>query len=223
VVESIEADRIRVLDDPRSVAALLPPIRRRILENLLEPDSASGLAKRLGLPRQKVNYHLRELERRGLVELVEQRRRRGCVERVMRSTAQAFVVDPTLLGGLAADPRRLRDRFSSAYLVAVASHLIREVAKLGEGARAANKKLLTLTMESEVSFGTSADLRSYVEELAAALTRLAEKYHRPDLPGSRRLRLLVGGYPQPAVGSKTKRKKKTSPRAASRSALQPPV
>jgi hypothetical protein len=176
------------------------------------------------MPRQKLNYHLRELERQGLVELVEQRRRRGCVERVMQATAHAFLVDPTLLGDLAADPRRLRDRFSSAYLVAVASRLIREVAKLGEGARAADKKLLTLTMESEVSFGTSADLRSYVEELAGALTHLADRYHRPDLPGSRRLRLLVGGYyPEPAAGSKAKRKKKTSRRATSRPLPQPPV
>ena len=206
-MKEVEADRIRVLDDPLSVAAILPSIRRRILENLFEPDSASGLAKRLRLPRQKINYHLRELERRGLVELVEQRRRGGCVERVMRSTARTFVVDPTFLGKLAGDPRRLRDRFSSAYLVAVASRIIGEVAKLQEEARAADKKLLTLTLESEVSFGTPADLRSYVEELAAALAGLAEKYHRPDLPGSRRLRLLVGGYPKPAAGSKTKRKK----------------
>ena len=54
-----------------------------------EPASATEVAARLGESRQRVNYHVRALERGGLVELVEERARRGCTERVVRATADA--------------------------------------------------------------------------------------------------------------------------------------
>ena len=62
--------------------------RLRLVRELVEPDSAAGLAKRLGLPRQRLNYHLRELEAAGLLELVEERRRGNCVERIVRAVAR---------------------------------------------------------------------------------------------------------------------------------------
>ncbi|KAB2955835.1 MAG: winged helix-turn-helix transcriptional regulator, partial [Thermoanaerobaculia bacterium] len=71
------------------------------------PATAAGLARRLGLPRQRVNYHLRELEKAGLVELVEERRRGNCVERLVRATARAFLLGPEALGAQAADPAAL--------------------------------------------------------------------------------------------------------------------
>ena len=97
------------------MAAVLPALRRRILECLGEPDSATGLAKRLGLPRQKVNYHLRELEKAGLAECVEKRQRRGCIERRLRATARGYVVSPAFLGELA----RTRIRFATASRVRI--------------------------------------------------------------------------------------------------------
>ena len=55
-----------VLSDPVRARTLLDPERRRLVEALArEPDSASGLARRLGEKRQRLNYHLRLLERAG--------------------------------------------------------------------------------------------------------------------------------------------------------------
>ena len=80
---------IEVIEDPAAAEASLDPIRTRILQELVEPGSATQLAAKVGLPRQKVNYHLKALERHGLVELVEERRkgnvkigRASCRERV---------------------------------------------------------------------------------------------------------------------------------------------
>src|SRR5260370_5723397 len=69
-------------------AAALSPFRLGLLKGLQQPESASGLARRLGLPRQQVNYHLRALERAGFIELSEARQRRGCTERIMRLTSR---------------------------------------------------------------------------------------------------------------------------------------
>ena len=61
---------VAVIDDPAAAEAALEPARARLLAQLTEPRSAAMLAAAVGLPRQKVNYHLRTLERHGLVELV---------------------------------------------------------------------------------------------------------------------------------------------------------
>ncbi len=185
---------MQVLTDSTQLAAALSPLRQRVLAELHEPQSASGLAPRLGLSRQALNYHLRELEREGLLELVEERQRRGCVERVLKVTSRAFVVSPAVLGGLGDDPAQARDRFSSAYLLATASHMIGDVALLRDRAQAVDERLATFTMDTEIRFGSPAAFRSFVEELASEVAQLAAKYDGPSAR-SRRFRVVVGSHP----------------------------
>src|SRR5262245_27524655 len=136
-------------------APALSPLRRQMLDHLDEPASASDLARQLGLARQKVNYHLRELERSGVVEFVDERRCRGFVERRLRA------VD--------------RDRFSSAYLLAAAARLATDVATLRERANAASQRLATFTMEVDIDFESPAAMRAFADELAGAVSRLAAR------------------------------------------------
>src|SRR5262245_51507420 len=186
---------LRVMDDPAQVAAALSPVRRRLLAELeREPDSAAGLARRLDLPRQRLNYHLRALERAGFLELHEERQRRGCVERSLRVAARAFVIDPALLGALGADPAAIQDRFSSGYQIAAATKLLRDLSELQRGAERAKKTLPTITLETEVRFASAEQRAAFAEELGAALARLAAKYH-DDSPGSRAFRFVVAGHP----------------------------
>jgi DNA-binding transcriptional ArsR family regulator len=171
-----------------------------LLEGLTEPNSASGLARKFGIPRQKINYHLRELERAGFVELDQERQRRGCVERMVRVTARAFVINHSFLGGLAADPDSLRDKFSSAYLIAAAGRVVRDVALLRERAKSVDQRLATLAIETEVSFASPAGLKAFSEELAGELARLSAKYNQEHSPESRSYRIFVGSH---AVVTKT--------------------
>ncbi len=186
---------VKVLDDAASVSAALAPIRRRILKELVEPDSAAGLAVRLEMPRQKVNYHLRELEKSGFVELIEERPKRGCIERIFRPSAKAFVIDPALLGPIAADGATIRDRFSSAYLVAVAARMIRDVAVLRERAARARKKLLTQTLETEIRFERPEDFDAFTEELGKEMERLVQKHGASEGARGRRFRFVLGAHP----------------------------
>lgn len=91
------AERITFVDQPDRVRLALSPIRRKLLERLQTPGSATQLASELTLGRQRVNYHLRALEAAALIELVEERQRRGCVERMRAARARAFVVDPAVI------------------------------------------------------------------------------------------------------------------------------
>ena len=185
---------MEVLTDTSQLAAALSPLRMRVLEEMQEPQSATTLSPRIGLSRQTLNYHLRELEREGFLELVEERPRRGCVERMLKVTSRAFVVNPALLGALSDDPDQARDRLSSGFLVATATRLIRDVALLGQRARAVDQRLATFTMDCELGVESPAAYRSFTEELARAVTRIAAKYDT-SASKSRRFRVVLGSHP----------------------------
>lgn len=185
----------QVIQSAAAAEALLNPERLRLLENLTEPDSAAGLARRLQLPRQKVNYHLRELEKHGFVELAEERRKGNCLERVMRATARAYYVSPVALGKLGATATETRDQFSSAYLVGAAARAVRDVAILRGRANRAGKRLATLTIETDVRFANAAARQAFSNELLNTIAQLVTKYHDDQAEGGRAFRFLLGAYP----------------------------
>jgi DNA-binding transcriptional ArsR family regulator len=186
---------LAVIDDPAAASVSLDPVRLRLLAELAEPGSASSLAAKIGLPRQKVNYHLRTLEQHGLVELVELRRRGNMTERVMQATAASYVISPAALGAAAPDPSRAPDRLSARWLVAVAARTVREVGELLVGATAAGKRLATFAIDGEVRFASAADRAAFAGELATAVTALVGKYHDDSAPEGRRHRLVVALHP----------------------------
>jgi DNA-binding transcriptional ArsR family regulator len=186
----------QVIRSAQAAASVLEPTRLALLDGLRrEPASAAGLARKLGLPRQRVNYHLRELERAGVVAFVEERRRGNCTERVVRATARSYLISPEALGAVGASPEEARDRFSASYLVAVAGRALREVGETLERARAAGKRVATLTLETEVRFRDAAERNAFAEELAAEVARLAAKYHDAGAEGGRTFRVFAGAYP----------------------------
>ena len=177
---------VDVIERKKTAAALLHPVRGRLLEELRAPDSAAGLARRLDVPRQKLNYHLRQLEKEGLVELVEKRRKGNCTERIVRASARSYLISPETLGPLASDPDKLRDKFSAAYLVALAARAMRDIARLSRGAAKAGKRLPTLSLQTEIRFASARDQNRFAEELSTHLAELTAKYHDESAPRGRR-------------------------------------
>lgn len=186
---------VAVIADPAAAESSLDPIRARLLAELAEPGSASTLAGRVGLSRQKVNYHLRALERHGLVELVEERRKGNCTERVLRATAASYVISPAALPAVAPDPSRGPDQRSARWLLALAGRLVREVGELVTAASAAGRPLATLAVDSEVRFASAADRAAFSAELAQAVNGLVARYHAPSAPDGRSHRFLVALHP----------------------------
>ena len=188
---------IQVIDDPAAATAALEPTRSRLLSELAAPASAATLATRVGLARQKVNYHLRALESHGLVQLAEKRKWGGLTERLLVATAASYVVSPSALGPVATDPHREVDRLSASYLIALGARVVREVADLVRRAKNAGKRLATLAVDTEVRFRSPADRAAFTAELAAAITKLVAKYHDESAPGGRAHRLVVVAHPLP--------------------------
>src|SRR5213592_1743906 len=118
---------IQVIDDPPAATVALDPMRSRLLSELAAPASAATLALRVGVARQKVNYHLHALEAHGLVRLARKRKWGGLTERLLIATAASYVVSPRALGPVAADPNREVDRLSASYLIGLGARVVREV------------------------------------------------------------------------------------------------
>ncbi len=193
---------MEMVEHAAAAASMLHPVRLRILDALREPDSASGVARQLGIARQKVNYHLRELEKAGFLEEVEQRRVGNCIERIVRAKATHYLINPQLLGALAADGNSVEDRFSSTYLIALAAGAIRDIASLQQRAAASKKRVPTFALQTDVRFATAEDRRAFTEELANAVARLVAKYHDDETPGGRTTRFIAGAYPGPGKKEK---------------------
>jgi DNA-binding transcriptional ArsR family regulator len=183
---------VELIEDPATATVALAPLRVRMLAELREPASAATLAERFGLPRQKVNYHLRALEAHGLVEMAGERKHGGLTERLLVATAASYVISPDALGASAPDPAHVRDRLSARYLLALAARLVGEVGALTRGAEATGRRLATLAIDTEIGFATPDDRIRFADELTSTVTRLAAKYHHD---GGRPHRLVVAAHP----------------------------
>jgi DNA-binding transcriptional ArsR family regulator len=191
---------VEVIADPAAAVSALDPIRGRLLAELTEPASAAALASRVGITRQKVNYHLRALEEHQLVTEAGERRWGGLRERLMVATATSYVVSPGALGPVAADPGRTNDRLSASYLIAVAARAVREVGELWAVAREKNKRIATLSIDTAVQFRSPADRAAFTRELSEAVTTLVARYHQES--EGRSYRLVVAAYPKPKEDTK---------------------
>jgi DNA-binding transcriptional ArsR family regulator len=186
---------VQVIEDPATAAVALEPVRSRLLSELATPASAATLAARVGLARQKVNYHLKALEAHGLVTQTHERKWGGLTERLLVATATSYVVSPSAMGPVAADPGKRVDRLSASYLIALGARMVREVGALIRLAEDTNKRLATLSVDTQVRFKSAADRAAFSAELSEAIATLVSKYHDESAPGGRDHRLVVVAHP----------------------------
>lgn len=177
---------INVVDTPDAALAVLSPLRRRILAELVEPASASRIADALGLARQKVNYHMTILERHGFIELAEERPRRGLTERVFRRVGNTVVV-PDIVEATAPT-----DDMSAEAVVAAATDAIRAIGALERGGSAHP----TATLTTEVAFASPAAHRQFLEKVA----ELVAEYDAPSSDGALRFKVTVLSHVTEGVG-----------------------
>ena len=190
-------NRFKMLDSG-DLAALASPFRRQLLEELSDrADSAASIARRHDMSRQRVGYHMRELVKAGLLEVVEERAQRGLKEQLYRTRPLAFVHGPERL-----PPRDVHDRYSWAALVNLLARALWDLVRVRRAADAAKKRVATLAIETEVRFANPSDRAAFTEALAKSVASLVDAYQAPDASG-RSFRLVVGAYPAIEEGRST--------------------
>ena len=188
---------VHVIDEGGPATSALHPLRREILSELAQPESAAGLARRIGVPRQQVNYHIRQLEGQGLVKLVGERRVRNCTERLVQAVGRSYMISPAALGELGADPERIEDKASASYLLAVASQMIQDLAGLQHGASHPDNVTRTLALRADIRFKSREAQTAFTDELTEEVARLVTKYHVPQASKRRLFRVHASAYPVP--------------------------
>jgi DNA-binding transcriptional ArsR family regulator len=189
------------VSDRTRAAALLHPLRVKILQLAREPLSASELGARLGLPRQRVNYHVRQLAGSGFLRRAGRRRRRNMIEQRYIASARAFLLSPELLRPIGADWRRIEDAGSAAYLLALSSQMQEDVIRAWRGATRAGQRLSTLSIKSQFCFETPGQRETFTRALRDAVVEVIARHTSPNLrpDGSpapwRPYRLVLGCYP----------------------------
>jgi DNA-binding transcriptional ArsR family regulator len=167
-----------IADLPRA-GVLLTPLRLQILARARTPCSASEIALELGLPRQKVNYHVRELARARFLARAGRRRKRGLFEQRYRATADSYLLAPALLGPLQADLGSVRDRFGLAYLLALTARVQSELAQAGADAAEQGKRLATLALDVDLRFETAEQRERFTAALRDAVASVVAEHASP--------------------------------------------
>lgn len=195
---------IACIDEARHATALLDPLRLDLVARLRKPRSTTELASELGLPRQKVLYHLNALYRAGCLRKAGRRRSRGFHGQRWVASAVRYVVAPHVLGPLQAEPAAMSARLGAQYLLAHAAELASDVARAHGEATAQKKHLATLTLDAEVCFENAAQRERFATALRAAITRVVAEHASPALrddgspAAGRPYRLLACAWPVPA-------------------------
>lgn len=185
--------RVRTIRDAEGLQALCHPTRVEMLEVLREPASAAAVARRIGQPRQRVNYHLKSLEEAGLVEAVDSRRKGNFVETLYRSVARSFLVAPEVAWR---DGRRLdamRAQHSLETLVALGERLQQDAVELLDRAAFDGEEIPSAVVSAETRFDSAEDRAAFMREYLEATRRLLDQY------GSREgaaYRVVLAVHPQ---------------------------
>src|SRR3954470_23712153 len=137
-----------VLDTDEQLCAIAHPTRLRILDALRVADSAAGAARRLGEPRQRINHHVRELAKAGLLVSAGERRKGNFVEQLYESAGGTFVVSPRLTWGDGARLRAIADQVSLEHLVSFGERLQRDAATLLDRAAFDGEQIASATVEA---------------------------------------------------------------------------
>jgi DNA-binding transcriptional ArsR family regulator len=151
------------------------PLRLRLMEYLIrEPLTVTQLGERVGESPAKVHYHVRELERAGVVRLVETREKGGILEKYYRTVARNIQMARDLLRTAPASD---------------AEAIIREwfdmIAR--EGTRAALFSLADpdhpqpVTIQNELLWATDDEFRALMAQLEELIHPLSALRSGPDI------------------------------------------
>ncbi|MEE8109234.1 MAG: helix-turn-helix domain-containing protein [Gammaproteobacteria bacterium] len=181
---------LMVVSDARTMALLADPLKSKILQEMDQPRTTAELAVVMGMPRQKLGYHVRQLEDAGLLASVGESRRGNCVARKLQAAARQIIVIRT-------DPQGSipEDRYSGSWLMERCASAIREVGVLSSAAGEKGEKLPVLTLESEIAFDNPQDQQAFAQELSELIAALIDRYGSTS-SGATRFRFLVASYPK---------------------------
>jgi DNA-binding transcriptional ArsR family regulator len=175
------------LDRIEQAEALMKPKRVEVLRQFAEARTCTQVGAELGESPQAVYYHVKRLQKAGLLELVDERRVRGIVEGIYQAVAQSYWVAPEVVGRLGAE-RAPSDHLGLGYLLSLSESVQADLARLAS------------TPAVLPSFGVSGEVRlapdqgaAFVADLQRAFQDVLERYSGGE---GHAFRLALACYPR---------------------------
>lgn len=184
---------VAVIDDPATVEVLSNPTRLQVLGALNVPASAATVARAIGKTRQNANYHLKELERVGLIERAGERRVGNFIESLYVARARSLVISPRLTLGGPERAEALAAQVSLERLVSIGERVGRDAAALLSRAAFDGETIPSAAVELEARFEDEEDRERFMREYLAAVAALSRKYCSRR---GRAFRVALTAYPQ---------------------------
>lgn len=189
-----------IVTEPEQAAALLHPVRSELISLLKEPRSATELSKRMNDSAQRINYHLKALEKVGLVVRAGTRNVRNLVEVLYVSAGRSFLLSDSL--GLSSDTiKKLQDQTALAHVLSLTEKIKRDAISLME--QSEDEEIPSAVMEMELALSDIEHRNAFLQEYADMLTTLIQKHHRPNEENAEMYHVSMAMYPKPEGGGTT--------------------
>jgi DNA-binding transcriptional ArsR family regulator len=163
------------LEYAEQAVALLNPVRSEILRMLDQPASASEVGRLIGEPPQKVNYHIKSLEKVGLVRRSGTRQVRNLVEVLYLAVARTFVI-PDTFGWTEELQSRMKSQGALKHLITAAERIRRDVVQLMDASTDDGGEIPSATLELQVKLRDEATRETFVRDYTRMLGELTERY-----------------------------------------------
>lgn len=191
-----------VISDLETLKVIADPLRTQVLQLLLKPKTVKEVAARLEMPATKLYYHVNQLEKFGLIGVVETNVVSGIIEKTYQAIARDYCVDDQLFALTQFTDQAVRDILGVIFDGAreeVRRSVAAGMIDLNTPARSA--ELLDRVLGRAAFSLTPAQFQTYAARLAALLSELGEvsqENERQKATGGTELRpygLAVGFYP----------------------------
>lgn len=185
------------IDDVEQAMALLKPLRIELLKQMDRPRTCPELAEQFGESPQKIYYHVKTLERAGLVEKVGERRVRGTVEGSYQARARSYWLAPSLVGRVGGR-RAVQDQVSLRALLSLTEEMQDDIGHL---ARQVGTEIPSMSLSAQIHLPDGERRAGFLREVQEAFGELARKYGLPAddvIPATegQSFRLVLACYPK---------------------------
>ncbi|PKE18554.1 ArsR/SmtB family transcription factor [Macrococcoides caseolyticum] len=87
-----------MIDNLPQLKCVSDPFRIKLLELIaVKPKTGQQLADELDIPRAKIHYHLAELEKNGIIEIVKTEQKHSIIQKFYAPVAKTLIPSPDLL------------------------------------------------------------------------------------------------------------------------------
>ncbi|MET3291333.1 UNVERIFIED_CONTAM: DNA-binding transcriptional ArsR family regulator [Brevibacillus sp. OAP136] len=192
-----------VVETPEHAMVLLNPLRAEILGRLTEPASAAEVARMINDTPQRINYHLKALEKVGLARRVGTRQVRNLVEVLYQAIARTFVLSESLNWN-PETVQKMKDQGSLSHLITMTERMKRDALVLMERSDE-NAEIPSATLETSIRLQNQEQRQAFVEEYVSLVKGLVEKYQaRSGSKEEEAFNVVLAVYPQLNLGGETK-------------------